>query len=227
MVNKIDLILFFQTVCKSIKIKLFIGSVFILIFIAGCTPSLIEVRMDEKVQYMGIKSLPIKAALVMPEETAYFILNTKPSDGKGAVHNFPLGGTFEEISMELFSQIFDELQLVRSTSEIDRFEIAIEPNIDLFDFGYKISKPYINEFWCKFSSHVKLYGNADLIWDEKFTSPIMTQAYLLEGDDLGVIASEAIKSVIKEVCWKITSLPATKIILTKVNKQKVKVKKFE
>ena len=72
--------------------------------------------------HLGLKKLPVKTALIIPEEIENYVLQSKSSDESGPLHVFPLGESLQSISKKSYSQIVEELQIVRSVPEEGLFD---------------------------------------------------------------------------------------------------------
>ncbi len=210
--------------------------ILIIITFAGCTPAFVEVRMNTNAKYLGIKRLPLKIALVIPEEVSYYLIQEKPSEGKGPPHIFKLGEALEKGSLDVFSQISEELKLVRSTPDFKKFGLAIEPRIKDFFFGCDDSaktKHWAVEVWCNINIEVKVYDRSKTFWKKTLASPVMKQGvyttFLKQNpyESMGEVASEAMKSVLRDAASHIVSLPEIKEIVRNIEEVKEEDGEFE
>ena len=174
----------------------------------GCAPALVNIKMKTEVMHLGLKKLPVKAALIIPEEIENYVLQSKSSDESGPLHVFPLGESLQSISKKSYSQIVEELQIVRSVPEEGLFDFSIEPKIKNFEFGYKGV-----EFWTKVSLSIRIYDGTKVIWEDTVVSPEKRQAtYSASGHfrdayaATGSVVASAIKSSIRGSASKILSL---------------------
>ncbi len=174
----------------------------------GCAPALVNIKIKTEVMHLGLKKLPLKVALIIPEEIENYVLQSKPSDESGPLHIFPLGESLQSISKKSYSQIVEELQIVRSLPKEDLFDFSIEPKIKKFEFGYKGV-----EFWTKVSLSIRIYDGTKVVWEDTVSSPEKRQAtYSASGHfrdayaATGRVVASAIKTAIKESASKILSL---------------------
>ncbi|MBN1828434.1 MAG: caspase family protein [Deltaproteobacteria bacterium] len=108
----------------------------ILVAVAGCTQ---KVVLKPEPGYLGVaERLPVRAALLIPETVKDYKFVGKPESVTMGMspHEFPLGLALEEASMQIFSQVFDRLQLVRLPADAKKFDMILEPMVEDFHFRY-------------------------------------------------------------------------------------------
>lgn len=200
-------------------------------YIIGCahTPELVEQKFNTEVEYLGMKKMPLRVAMVLPEEVEYYVIKSKPVGGSEVPHLFSLGKALMNISKNIFSQVFEELQVVRESPDFKSYNFAIEPKITDFQFGYKGV-----ECWSKISVAIKVYNDTKTIWTRNIESPVVKQAtYSASGKfrdpyaATGTVASDAIKAVFKTAVSQIVILGDIKKISENVKMRKAKDSDFE
>ncbi len=88
------------------------------------------------------KKLPVEAALLITEETREYIFTGRSDSltGRGTSYELAFGETLEKTSVEIFSQIFDKIAVVRTLEEAIKFKIYVEPKIEDFHFSFSTYK---------------------------------------------------------------------------------------
>jgi len=97
-------------------------------FSLGCT---VKVPIEPDVGKIEVKEkFPVEAGLLITEETKNYIFTGKPESftGGGRPHEFPLGEALEKASGQTFSQVFQKVSLVRTSSEIKKYKTCHDPN---------------------------------------------------------------------------------------------------
>jgi hypothetical protein len=100
-----------------------------LLLACGCT---LKAPVHPEVGVLEItEKLPIVAALLITEETQHYTFQGYPENftAGGLSHEFPLGEALERGSLQAFSQVFQEVRVVRTATDAQRFRMAIEPTI--------------------------------------------------------------------------------------------------
>jgi hypothetical protein len=108
----------------------------LLLLACGCT---VKAPVHPEVGTLEItEKLPIAAALLITEETQRSAFRGYPENftAGGLPHTFPLGAALEHASQQTFSQVFQEVHVVRTAADAARFHMAIEPTIEDFHFRY-------------------------------------------------------------------------------------------
>jgi hypothetical protein len=75
------------------------------------------------------RKFPVQAALLISEEERNYVYKVTPMIMliANVVHVFPLGDAWEKDSIQVFSQIFRDVQVVRTPAEAQKFKIVIAP----------------------------------------------------------------------------------------------------
>lgn len=151
---------------KPLKVIILMKHLFsitsMIVILLALTSCATNVRMSPVVSNLGIeRKIPVEAALLITEDTKNYVFWGRPDSfaGWGLVHYFPLGQSLEEASLEVFSQVFENVTVVRKWSQSARYKIVIEPRIEDFQFRYPFSFPYTHA-----ASRIKLKMS---VWDDK------------------------------------------------------------
>lgn len=176
------------------------------IHIIGCahSPELVEPTLNTDVEYLGIKKMHLRVAMVLPEEVEYYVIKSKPVGDSEVPHLFALGKALANISKNIFSQVFEELEVVRASPDFRTYNFAIEPKINDFQFGY-----FGVECWSRISISIKVYDGAGTIWTQNIESPIVKEATYSARNPYaatGRVASDAIKAALKSAVSQIVRL---------------------
>jgi len=190
----------------------------------GCAtlPKEIYVPLKGEAENIRVyRKLPVQAALLIPEEDKNYTYKVTPSilhfNLENVVHVFPLGEALEEDSIQIFSQIFRGVQVVRTPAEAQKFRIVIAPKIEDFRFRYEEGKGgYQPIQFILFTAAVKgkitLYSEGTRIWEKSVTSPEQqkTSAFLqgqTNEKDMGEVTSQALGYVLKKLAEEIAQDP--------------------
>ena len=100
----------------------------IALFFSGCTTYLTATIKPQIGNIEGVrKRIPLKAALYVSDSTKAYIHTAQiPLGG----WRYPFGKDMEDLSYKAFSQVFDELRIIRDRYNVDRFDIVIEPKFN-------------------------------------------------------------------------------------------------
>jgi len=188
----------------------------------GCAtlPKEISVPMDADVGRLQVyKKFPVQAALLISEEDKNYVYKVTPSiyQLSGIVHVFPLGQALEKDSVQVFSQIFRGVQVVRTSEEAKKFKIVIAPKIEAFSFRYEEGKVhYSNIIYIVPIAAIKvkttLYGGETPIWEKSIKSPeqrktVPYQLGFTNENDAGEMASQALDYALKKTAEEIMQDP--------------------
>lgn len=178
---------------------------------SGCT---INVPMRAISVEMGIKEkLPIKAGLLISEDTRAYVFKGNPESFTASArpHEFPLGNALEDASMHVFSQIFEEVHIIRTAQEATEFDISVEPQIQDFHFRYNQLNyaGFAIAVFSKIRIHVTLANGETRIWEKSIESAehkkgpwVVDPNYEVK---VGESATEALSSTLKEIAAEIVS----------------------
>ena len=201
---------------KSFKSMLKIGAI---LFITGCTYTT-QVAMAPKVEKMEIaRPIPLEAASLITEESKNQIFRS-PSYPDYR-HNFPLyfiepfqlpiGEAFEKAALQIFSQVFQKVHLIRSPEEAKNSKLIIEPRLADFSlhlvhnvFSYRFYYAVV-EIQCKAKVIGTLINQGRTVWQKTIEPPLepRSQVYSdLLKNTVGEKASETIVLALKELAIK-------------------------
>jgi len=181
---------------------------------AGCTVK-VPVTPLETNELKPYQKLPVKAALLITPETKNYIFKGRPESfvGSARPHNFPLGNMLEKASLQIFSQIFEKIVLVRTTQEAGQYEVYLEPKIEDFHFQYKPSGFFLHQhifYLCKIKINITLASGKNIILEKIVESPqirkpspalVSSSAY----EKIGKATTQAIVTALKKFRSEIMS----------------------
>lgn len=167
---------------------------------SGCT---IRVPVTSGVGTISVSSrLPVEAALLIPEETQYYVFQGNPEGmAYGArPHEFPLGSALEEASLQAFSQVVEKLELVRTHEDAVRYPLVIAPEVTEFRFSYP-------NFGLASAASIKVKarvssGGAE-IWVKEAAPPEQRKG--MGVDEIGRAASDALSAAVKQLAREMSS----------------------
>lgn len=188
----------------------------------GCAtlPKEIFVPMNADVERLQVhRKFPLQAALLISEEDKNYVYKVTPSifQLSGIVHVFPLGQALEKESVQVFSQIFRDVQVVRTLEEAKKFKIFIAPKIEDFSFRYEEGKGQYSDVRyivpiAAIKVKTALYGGGTQIWEKSVKSPeqqriIPYRSGFTSENDAGEIASKALNYALKKTAEEIMQDP--------------------
>jgi len=208
-----------KTFCKTIIFSFLILGGFSL---WGCAslPKEVYVPLNPDVESFPVyRKLPVQAALLISEGDKNYVYKVTPSIEQlsNTVHIFLLGDALEKNSIQVFSQIFRGVQVVRTSAEAQKFKIVIAPKIEEFNFRYDEGKSsYSDVRYILFTVTMKvkttLYREGTQIWEKGVKSPAQqkTSPYhtgFTNEDDMGEVASRALNYALKKMAEEIAQDP--------------------
>ena len=113
-----------------------LGLVGLILLTGGCT---VKVPVHPEVGALDIKErIPLDTALLVTEETRNYIFRGYPENLTAGArwHDFLLGESLEQGSLQAFSQVFQQVNVVRTEADAKHFQLVIEPKIEDFHFRY-------------------------------------------------------------------------------------------
>lgn len=179
----------------------------------------LNVPLNADVERLAVyRKFPVQAALLISEEDKNYIYKGTPSSFRLAniVHVFPLGEALEKDSVQIFSQIFRGLQVVRTPAEAQKFKVVIAPKIEGFNFRYDEGGiSYITTYIVPTAAikvRIAVYSNQTKIWEKSAKSPdqkkrIAYYSGFTPEDDMGEVASQALIYALKEIAEEIYQDP--------------------
>jgi hypothetical protein len=180
-----------------------------LLLACGCT---VKAPVNPNVVALDIeKKLPIVAALLITEEAQRYVFQGYPENftAGGLPHAFPLGEALEEGSIQAFSQVFQEVNVVRTAPDAQRFQMVIEPTIEDFHIRYdQLNYSGLRAaVLTKVTVRVTLTEGDRKIWESRVESPWQRKGpwviNLSPGKEAGESASEALAFTLRKLALEI------------------------
>jgi hypothetical protein len=207
-------IIYIKSMNKKLSGKSISGTFVLLVSIAifsfSCT---VKVPMIPDVGKIEIKEkLPIEAGLLITEETKNYIFMGHPESFTASArpHEFPLGEALERASFQTFSQVFQKVTLVRTSTETKNYKIFIEPKIEDFHFRYD-QLSYVGfavAVLSKIKVRVTLASGETKVWEKSIESPEQKKGpwFFNPGyeKEVGESASEALSFTLRKIALEIT-----------------------
>jgi hypothetical protein len=209
-------IMYIKSINKKISGKTIPGIVVLVllvsvaIFSSSCT---IKVPMAPHVGKIKIEDkLPIEAGLLISEKTKSYVFRGNPESFTASArpHEFPLGEALEKASKQAFSQVFEKINLVRTSQEAIKYRIIIEPKIKDFHFRYD-QLSYVGfaiAVLSKITVHVTLACGETKIWEKSIESPEQKKGpwFINFGykKEVGESASEALVFTLRKIASEIS-----------------------
>jgi hypothetical protein len=202
---------------KLLKSLVALGIIFMVI---GCT-YINQVTMGPKVEKLAIpKPIPLEAGLLITEEskTQIFMSANTPHFSNEIPtyyiepYQLPIGEAFEKASVQVFSQVFQKVHLVRSLDEAKNYPLVIEPKLENFDFQLTYiyhgeKRPYyaLVEFRGKAKVVGTLFNRGRKIWQKTSEPPVEPRSQVYSNlliRTTGEEASETIVRALKGLAFK-------------------------
>jgi len=179
------------------------------LFTSGCTVK-VPVHPDVGVLEFQDK-LSVPTALLVKEETRRYIFHGYPENltAGGRWHDFLLGEALEDGSLQAFSQIFQQVQVVRTEADAKPFQLILEPTIEDFHFRYdQVSYgPFRTGVLSKITVRVTLASGETKLWERSVESPWQRKGpwviNLNIGEEAGQSASEALAFTLRKLAMEI------------------------
>ena len=156
---------------------------------------------------------------MISEEDKNYVYKVTPSIEQlsSIVHVFPLGDALEKDSVQIFSQIFMGVQVVRTPAEAQKFKMVIAPKIEEFSFRYDEGKGSYSDIrfivpTASIKVKTTLYREGIQIWEKSIKSPEQRKttpynpAFTSE-NEMGEVASQALNYALKKTAEEIVQDP--------------------
>jgi len=186
----------------------------LIILACGCT---VKVPVHPEVGALEVKNkIPVLTALLVKEETRRYIFHGYPENltAGGRWHDFLLGEALEDGSLQAFSQIFQQVQVVRTEADAKPFQLILEPTIEDFHFRYdQVSYgPFRTGVLSKITVRVTLASGETKLWERNVESPWQRQGpwvinFSIE-QEAGQSASEALAFTLRKLAMEIAEDPS-------------------
>ena len=190
-----------------------------ILFITGCTYTS-QVAMTPKAEKMEIaRPIPLEVALLITEESKNQIFRSPsyPDYRHNAPLDFiepyqlPIGEAFEKAALQIFSQVFQKVHLIRSPKEAKNSELIIEPRLADFSlrlvynvFSYRLYFATV-DIQCKAKVIGTLINQGKTVWQKTIETPLETvypvYSQLLK-DNVGEQASDTVVLALKGLAIK-------------------------
>ena len=157
---------------RRVGIALFLG-----IYMLSGSGCAVKVPLSPDIPNLQFgKKLPVEAALLITEETRNYIFTGRSDSltGRGTSYELAFGETLETTSIEIFSQIFDKIAVVRTLEEAKKYKIYVEPKIEDFHFSFSTDKvPLFGQIivFSRIKVHIKAGSHDVTIKEESVESP--------------------------------------------------------
>jgi hypothetical protein len=202
---------------KSFKSMVIIGA---LLFVSGCAYTN-PIAVAPKVGSMGItKPIPLEVALLITQESRNQIFKSSfYPDYRFEYplyviepYQLPIGEAFEKAALQVFSQVFQKVHLIRSPEEAKNYKLILEPKLADFSIHLVYNSYSVRYFYnsvVDIRSQAKVVGTLSnqgrTVWQKTFETPLETKyqvnSYLL-GNTVGEQATDTVVLALKELARK-------------------------
>jgi hypothetical protein len=191
----------------------------------GCAPMRKEIYipLNPEADRLPIyRKFSVEAGLLISEEDKNFVYKGTPSGPllSNIVHVFPLGAALEKDSVQIFSQVFRKIQVVRTPAEAQKFKIVIAPQIEDFSFRYDEAKgyylragdtPYIAPT-AAIKVKITIYSEGTRIWEKGVKSPEKQKPSpyptgFIKENEMGEVVSQALNDALARMAEEIAQDP--------------------
>jgi hypothetical protein len=186
-----------------------LGLVGLILLAGGCT---VKVPVHPEVGALDIKErIPLDTALLVTEDTRNYIFRGYPENLTAGArwHDFLLGESLEQGSLQAFSQVFQQVNVVRTEADAKHFQLVIEPKIEDFHFRYDqvTYGPFRTGVLSKITVRVTLAAGETKLWEHSVESPWQRKGpwvvnFSVE-EEAGQSASEAIAFTLRKLAMDI------------------------
>ena len=192
----------------------------------GCAPTRKEIYipLNPEAERLPIyRKFSIQAGLLISEEDKNSVYKGKPSGSlfTSIVHVFPLGAALEKDSVQIFSQVFRNIQVVRTPAEAQKFKIVIAPQIEDFNFRYDEEKEYYVKPMgdtryiaptAAIKVKITVYSEGAPIWAKSVRSPekkkpMPNPTGSVDRDVMGEVVSQALNDALARIAGEIAQDP--------------------
>ncbi len=203
------------------KISISLMVIGTLLFTGCAYESRYHIPLAPQVEKMEItKTIPLEAALLITEETRnrsfrspsfpdyhgnFIIYSIEP-------YQLPIGQAFEKAALQIFSQFFSKIHLIRNLDEAKNYRLVIEPrltdfNLTLFytNFGRYIHNEVVDGR-CQAKVTGSLFSQGRSIWEKTLETPLETEHWVNNywlKDSVGKLASDTLVLALKLMAFQI------------------------
>jgi hypothetical protein len=192
------------------------------VLLSGCaTDFSYKGKMTPQVAKIAVgKSIPLEAGLLITPESGDQIYKSPlfpDYRGNAIIYNIepfqlPIGQAFEEASIQIFSQIFQKVHLIRKAEEAKNYPVVIEPKLADFylflfysNYGLRIYNEYVDGK-CSVKVTGTLMAQGRPIWQKSIETPLETNRWVNSYwliDNVSGLASDTIVLALKELAYLI------------------------
>ena len=191
---------------------LIIGAI---LFVSGCAYTN-QIAMAPKVERIEIsKPIPLAVALLISEESRSQIFKSSPPDYPYQYplyfiepYQLPIGEAFEEAALQIFSQFFQKVDLIRTPEEAKKYKVILEPK--LADFSVHLvyysltDRHYYGVVFihCRAKVVGTLRNQGRTVWQKTIETPMVTQYPVLDqllGNLVGKEASDTLVQALEDL----------------------------
>jgi hypothetical protein len=212
--------------------KLRIFMIGLVLLLGGCAyynPSLIS--MKPVAEQLTVQKIPLEVGLLVPSETRNYVFNSPqyPNfSGRPIIYpiepyRLAVGEGYEKAALQVFSQFFEKVTLIRNGEETGRQRLVLELRLDDFylnlfytNTGMRYIYEELVDGTCrlKVTGTLKSYGKT--IWEKKIETPLESRHWVNNfqlRDDVAGMASEtvflALKTLADQIAQESRPVPAT------------------
>ena len=184
----------------------------------------IYIPLNPEVDRLPIyRKFSVQAGLFISEEDKNCVYKGTPSGSllTNIVHVFPLGDALEKGSMQVFSQIFRHMEIVRTPAEAKKFKIVIAPQIEDFNFRYDEAKDYYLKQMgdtryivptAAVKVKITIYSEGARVWEKGIKSPeekkpVPYNPGFANEKEMGEVVCEALNYALKKMAEEIAQDP--------------------
>lgn len=204
---------------KRVKRFLIIGFV---LLIAGCTnPVILTIPVVPTVEKMAIgRPIPLEVGLLIKQEAKNQTFRSPAyANFHGTVATYQIepfqlatGEVFEKAAVQVFSQIFQKIHLVRTLDEARNYGVVFEPKVENFHLHlfYKVFGLHMNDelvdMECTVRVRATLLRQGRLFWEKTIQTPpqIRTRVFTFAlKDEVGVLAADTMALALRDLADRI------------------------
>ena len=179
----------------------------------GCAS--VKIPMNPQVSNVSVaRKLPVKAALLITPEVKQSTICKRPSFliGWAYRNEYPMGEALETASLQVFSQLFEGLSIVRDPAEAKaNYRVVLEPSVEGFSYYHSLR-------WLWWITHsrakvkVTVFSGQTKVWELEIKSgwkgaepKTWFKRFVWESDfkqRVGESASKALTSCLEEIATR-------------------------
>ncbi len=155
------------------------------------------------------QKIPARAALLIPENKRDYVFKCKPPGASSMFpHHFPLGLAMERASLDAFSQIFEQVAVVRDKEAASAHALVVEPVIVNFHFRY--TRAAARMAVAKIRLKLTLRMDETIIWEQAVETEgekALRLFNITSEEEMGAAASKALESAVEELALQMAVDP--------------------